>query len=369
MLTDPLLRVIDVNSNRSREAIRVMEDVARFVLDDAELARGLKTLRHDFAVAIESFASAIVVRDTPNDVGTAISTDTEHERADVRSVARAAGKRLTEALRSLEECVKTVDRSAAVVLESLRYRAYELERRLVLALGSPKGVQWRLGVLLTESLCTHHSWQRVAELALDGGAECLQVREKELTDRELLERARWLREVTHERGASLVINDRPDITVLADADGVHLGQTDMSVTDARRIVGLDRVIGVSATTLEQAVAAAHAGADGLGLGPMFETRTKATPGGRTDGSVAGLALIHAVRRHGAPLADLPHLAIGGITPANARELGAAGIRGLAVSAAVCNSPTPSEVCAQLLQSLPSPDPSPSAPPASEPTHA
>jgi len=207
--------------------------------------------------------------------------------------------------------------------------------------------QWSLCVLITESLCKR-PWEEVAQAALEAGADCIQLREKELAGRELLARAKRLRELTLAHDASLVINDRPDIAALCEANGVHLGQTDLPITEARRIVGDGVCIGISATTLAQASDALGAGADSLGLGPMFATRTKPDPGGRTDGSLAGPSLVRGVlKKH----PGTSHLAIGGITGANILELREAGAKGIATSSVVCGADDPGAVARELLEAL------------------
>lgn len=211
----------------------------------------------------------------------------------------------------------------------------------------PVRCQWSLCVLVTESLC-RRPWEEVARAALEAGADCIQLREKDLTCRELLARARRLRELTGSHNASLVINDRPDIAALCEADGVHLGQSDLPIGEARRIAGDGVCIGVSATTLDQATEALDAGADSLGLGPMFATRTKPDPGGRTDGSVAGPSLVREVlARH----PGTPHLTIGGIDANNIPGLREAGARGVAVSGTVCGADDPGAVVQGLLDSM------------------
>lgn len=207
--------------------------------------------------------------------------------------------------------------------------------------------QWSLCVLITESLCIR-PWEEVARAALEGGADCIQLREKDLPGRELLARAKRLRELTRAHDASLVINDRPDLTLLCEADGLHLGQTDLPIAEARRIVGDGVCIGISATTLAQARDALHAGADSLGLGPMFPTTTKPDPGGRTDGSLAGPTLIREVL---AAHPRTPHLAIGGIDHTTIPTLREAGAQGIAVSATVCSADDPADAARRLIAAL------------------
>ncbi len=350
----PALRILDAAANRAREAVRVMEDVARFTLDNADLTTSLKTLRHDLRAALAPADDLLPLahRDTPEDVGTVLTTDAESARPDLPAVARAAGARLTEALRSLEETAKTLRHEAPALdparFESLRYRAYDLDRQLALAL-APRPARFRLCVLLTESLCAHHDWLSVARLATDAGADCLQLREKELDDAELLRRARALVELarSHPRKPVVIVNDRPDIALLARADGVHLGQTDLPVEAVRMLAGRRLLVGVSTANLDQARAGRVAGADYCGVGPMFASTTKAKP------ALSGPAYLRAYLGEQPPLP--PPLAISGITPGTLPALvDAAQGRpfGIAVSAAIGAASDPADATRALLDRLP-----------------
>lgn len=334
-------RILDANANRAREALRVMEDAARFTLDDAELSRQLKQLRHNLAEALNKIGQLDTARDTPGDVGTDITTERELTRAGVHDVATAAGKRLSEALRSLEEFTKTLGEPAcglAPTFESLRYRGYTLEQHLNAALATGQAKQWRLCVLISESLCNDGDWLGVTEAAIAGGADCIQLREKDLDADELLRRAQQLVALCRPKGVTVILNDRPDIALAANADGVHLGQTDLPCKDARKLVGRQLLIGVSTSNLDQARQAHADGADYCGVGPMFPTQTKHKP------VIAGPDYLREYLAWG----KLPHLAIGGITPENLPELISAGVQGIAVSSSVCRANNPKATAEEML---------------------
>lgn len=333
-----VVRILDANANRAREALRVMEEAARFVLDDRDLSGACKALRHDLAAAVQHFGDLAAHRDTPGDVGTSLRTPAEGRRGTVADVALAAGKRLSEALRALEEYGKLVDPAAAAVIEQLRYRGYDIEQRLGRCLEHARARQWRLCVLISEGLCRGGDWRAVARGAIEGGADCLQLREKTLESGELLERARALVALARPRGVSVVVNDRPDVALAADADGVHLGQTDLPCRAARELVGSRLLIGVSTAHLEQAKQAVADGANYCGVGPMFATTTKAKD------HIAGPAYM---TQFVDALPTLPHLAIGGITAHNAAQVLAAGALGLAVSSAVCIAEDPASATRAL----------------------
>ena len=337
-----ILRLIDANANRAREALRVLEDYARFVLDDHELSAALKGIRHEFATILRgTLAEAIAHRDTSGDVGTGIKTQNELQRADIGEVVTAAGKRLGEALRAIEEYLKTVSPADAARIEQLRYRFYDVEHRLARTLCRTKRfADVRLYVLITEKCC-RRPWLEAAELALLGGADCLQLREKELEGRELLHRARQLVDLCRRHERLCIINDRADIAILSDADGVHVGQEDLPAAEVRKLVGPDKIIGVSTHRIEQATRARLDGADYIGVGPTFRSATKPRD------FVAGLEYCRAVANQ----VDIPAVAIAGITTANVDEVLAAGIRAVAVTAAVLDTDDPRAAAEALKKKL------------------
>ena len=255
----------------------------------------------------------------------------------------------------LEESAKLLAcETAARLFERTRYHAYTLDKRLTLSLGSGRGVQWKLCVLITESLCTHASWTDIAQSAALHGADCLQLREKGLPDSELLERAGTLTEICRAAGITAIINDRPDIALAARAHGVHLGQTDLPVAAVRGLAGSRLIVGVSTENTDQALAAFRAGADYCGVGPMFPTATKHKE------RLAGPAYL---REYLALPGVRPHLAIGGITAENAPGLAQSGCRGVAVSSFVCSAQDPAAACRSLIKALAHTEQPPSGTPA------
>ncbi|HVX84980.1 MAG TPA: thiamine phosphate synthase [Phycisphaerae bacterium] len=348
-----ILRMLDANANRAREALRVLEDVARFALNDAPLSEDLKRLRHDLAAALATLPmdQAMLARDTPRDVGTSISTPAEGQRKSLAAIATAAGKRLSEALRSIEECAKTFDAHSAKTIEQLRYRGYTLEQSLariaVLHPATERFARVRLYVLLTDALCHPEAggWERVLEALLSAvpsdGSVAIQLREKDLADAELLRRAKLFAARCGQAGVISILNDRPDIALLSRADGVHVGQDDLPAAEIRRIVGPNAIVGVSTERLEQAREAVRAGAAYIGVGPMFATTTKHKP------RLAGPAYA----AHAAAEIPLPIVPIGGITLENFHELQIHGIHRAAVCAAIIAQPDPAAAMTAFLERL------------------
>jgi thiamine-phosphate pyrophosphorylase len=336
-------RVLDAAANRAREALRVVEDYARFVLDDALLSRELKQLRHDLADTLADLPVLLLLegRDTLRDVGVAISTESEQQRHSLQAVVRANLKRLQEALRSLEEFGKLYGPDLGQKLEALRYRSYTLERALLIGADARQRLaDARLQVLVGGSLCAAALDWTIHEAAA-GGADVIQLREKKLDDRALLERARQVRRWTRQAGVLFLVNDRPDIARLVEADGVHLGQDDLPVKEARRILGGEALVGVSTHDLEQVRRAVLDGASYLGVGPTFPSATKEF------GELAGLEFVRQV----AAETSLPAFVIGGINGATIAAAVAAGARRVAVSHAVCQADEPRQAAAELRAAL------------------
>ncbi len=338
-------RILDANFNRAREALRVIEDYARYGLDCAPAAHALKQLRHDLQAALKDLAAAgglVLSRAVDGDVGREDKLPTEAERSDALGVAGASFSRLQQALRSIEEYGKLADPAIAGAVERLRYRSYEIEQML-LARARPVArlVRCRLMVLVTEKFAQGRSHAEVAEAALTGGADMIQLRVKEMADGEILQIARQLRDVTDRHGAMLIINDRPDVAALVNADGVHLGRGDLPAPEARRIMRPGCVIGSSTHNPDEAAAALRESADYLALGQIFESRPKET------GNLAGLEYIRWAAEH----VPVPTLAIGGITADNAADVIAAGAHGVAVCTAVIATENIEAAARQLRERL------------------
>ena len=358
---DTTWRIIDANLNRSREGFRVLEDYARFVRNDGNLSGQLKNLRHEL-VAAETFLPKslapelssgelsteplLMSRDTVHDVGTQLSTVAENVRSDMSDVVIANSRRVQESLRSLEEFGKLVSPKFAATVKQIRYRSYTLQQQLAMSAAdasrSPRVERIRklhnavLYVLITESTC-QLPWQQVVEASLRGGVDILQLREKHLNDRELLRRARWIADACHEADRLFIMNDRPDIAVAANTDGVHVGQDEIAVVDVRAVLGPDQVVGVSTHSLQQALAAQIDGADYIGVGPTFPSKTKSFE------DYPGLELLRQVSAN----VRLPAFAIGGINEANLSEVVKAGGSRVAVTACVSSSHDPAAVLGEL----------------------
>ncbi len=168
------------------------------------------------------------------------------------------------------------------------------------------------------------SLESAVEESLRGGITCLQLRDKKLSDEDLLPDALRLQKLCKQYGVPFIINDRVELAMQIDADGIHVGQDDMQASDVRKLIGQDKILGVSAQTVEQALAAQESGADYLGVGAVFPTKSK-------DDAVE---VPHETLNAICEAVSIPVVAIGGITRENAPQLAGSGIAGVALISAL-----------------------------------
>jgi len=336
-MVSQVYRVLDANLNRAREGLRVIEELARFVLEDRQLTERIRLLRHrlDGQNLPGRLPALLLSRDAARDVGAVSPPETEQPRVDYVHLAAANCKRVQEAARVLEEYGRLLTDTRT--FKEIRYAAYTLEKELIGRLIEPGGgaggvrpvngaaVDYTLYVITGDKYSRGRSLLEVAAAAIAGGAGVIQLREKNFSGRRLVEAGRELRRLTREKGVTLIVDDRVDVALAIDADGVHLGQDDMPIEAARRLIGPGKIIGISTHSVEQALAAEKAGADYIGVGPVYETHTK-----EDVMAPVGLELVRRV----AGVVRIPKVAIGGIKAHNAQEPVAAGADGVAVITAV-----------------------------------
>jgi thiamine-phosphate pyrophosphorylase len=199
----------------------------------------------------------------------------------------------------------------------------------------------KLHVITDVVLQSRYSHLELAEMAIAGGADTIQYRQKSGATREMIETAEQMRRLCAESGVTFIVNDRLDVAIASDADGVHLGQDDFPIPLARKLLG-HRIIGGSAATLDEARKCLEEGADYIGFGPVYPTTSKgdASP-------VTGIEFVKEV----VAAIPLPMIAIGGVTADNAPELMEAGAYGIAVISAVCCQEDPAGATRTLQQTV------------------
>ncbi len=311
MPMDELRAAIDANFNRSMEGLRVCEDICRFVLHDEILSRRAKEYRHALAelsslwMKVDMLSARDIAADPIKFVHLEeklpMESDNPIEVLFLRNIRRAI-----EAVRSIEECAR-IDNKDYGSFQSLRFHLYSFEAEAVDAI-TRKHIQRyfhnALYAILDPAFAGDDLYAATAAL-IEGGARIIQLRMKHAPAKEILEQARIIGPLCKTHGVVFVINDRPDIARCVNADGVHVGQDDMSVADARRILGVGKIVGKSTHSLEEAREAVKELPDYIAIGPVFDTASK-------DGSMLRGIGIDAVRKV-AKESNVPVVAIGGIT--------------------------------------------------------
>ena len=203
-------------------------------------------------------------------------------------------------------------------------------------------IDYTLYLVTDRALARGRTTGEIVREAVAAGVTCVQLREKNCGTREFLEEARAIQAALRGTGVPLIVNDRVDVALAVGADGVHLGQRDMAIGDARRLGPSGWIIGVSAESVDDAVQAEREGADYIGVSPVFATPTK-TDTARPLG-LEGLRQMRAAVK-------IPLVAIGGIHASNARDVIRAGADGLAVVSAIVSADSPREAAGQLRREI------------------
>ena len=332
-------RVLDAAADRGREAVRVIEDAVRFLADDTALDARLKAFRHEFAAltALLSWDERLASRAADADVGSALEGAGEYTRSSLETILAANFCRLQESLRSLEEFSKLTLPEMARRAERLRYASYTLQKEAHGVFSAADRLARlaaaRLYVLVTAGI----SDGDVEQIAC-AGTEVFQLRDKQASDRQLYHAGRRLAALFDRLAESgkipvrplLIVNDRADLAVAVGADGVHVGQTELPVQEARRVIGPGLILGLSTSQPDEAreaiaEAAGPARVDYLGAGSVFPTETK------TDAHAAGLGYLRILNDLSVPV---PVFAIGGINAGNLPQVLETGCRRVCVASAV-----------------------------------
>lgn len=327
--------MIDANLNRCSEGLRVLEDVARFLLNDSNLSQRLRTIRHGLAQETKSLGIELLSqRDVENDVGGLLSTYSEKsdEKAsflDVAELVRANAKRVEESLRVIEELARLPELSSklnSARFAQARFSLYTLEQNLVSKISRRAKLEKLSGlyVILDRQFLAGRDELDTASEIIAGGAKVIQLRDKQGKRKELLSIGQKLKKLCAQKNVLFIINDYLDLALAVDADGLHVGQEDLPLPIVRKQLPVDKIIGCSVKTISQAIKAQNEGADYIAIGSIFPTETK------KEATVVGVDIIRELKQR----TSLPVVAIGGINETNISEVVAAGADAVAVISAV-----------------------------------
>ena len=321
-----IYRAMDASISRALEGLRVCEDLLRFVVDSGDSA-AIKEFRHTISAYAKKlpWRSLLHERDVEQDQQKFFDTAGERKRRSAGDILSANLGRVIEAVRSLEEFSKMLDGESSAELQALRFRLYEFEKRALLHAEKRLNLQRLPGALyaiIDSAFIAPGDFPETALRLARGGAQVIQLRMKGAPSGEVFAAARTLSRICREQDSIFIVNDHPDIAYLAGAQGVHLGQEDLPVREARKFLPGDMIIGKSTHSYEQAMEAADEGPDYIAVGPVFDT------GSKHGSLITGIGTD--VLRRICGDARLPVVAIGGIRPENARSVMDAGASSCAV---------------------------------------
>ncbi|MBN2790102.1 MAG: thiamine phosphate synthase [Candidatus Delongbacteria bacterium] len=323
-------RIIDANINRMAEGIRVLEDHSRFISENKEINEKLRNIRHNSRkILIELDSDLISARESLSDNGLEISGKSKLDNKTTdKELIISNFKRIQEAVRSIEENLKVIDEyDKGKQFEQIRFEVYDIEKQYLSSLKFqlPKGIYG----LTAEKYSKGRSNIEVVKEMIKGGIKIIQYREKEedRSRKEMLIECLKIRELTKEKNVVFIVNDHLDIAILSKADGIHLGQDDLSVQEIKKING-NLIIGVSTHTPEQAQKAIADGADYIGVGPIFKTSTK-----KNVCDPVGLEYLDYVVKN----TDIPFVAIGGIKEDNIHQVIEKGAKSIALVTEIVGS--------------------------------
>ncbi len=322
------LRIIDANLNRIGEGLRLLEDLARLMLNDAVLTQQLKNMRHDMVKVDWKLQQQLLqARDSESDVGVDMEVPGEEKQRDISVALVANARRVQEALRVMEEMAKAPGLGLyPEKFKQSRFALYTIEKTLLSKVMRQDKIKRLFGlyVIIDTSALRGRSHIEVASQAIRGGAKVIQLRDKMHNKRELLPVAQGLRTLCAEQGVLFIMNDYLDVALAVDADGLHVGQDDLPVKVARRLLPIDKILGGSVRTVAEATAAQSEGADYIAAGAMYATPSKEMA------EVVGPERLKEIQQ----VVTLPLVAIGGINIDNLSEVLAAGADSVAVISAV-----------------------------------
>ena len=340
-----MLRILDVNLNRIGEGLRLLEDVTRFILNDPELSEQLKNMRHELLPKDRSLQKRLLrARKAGEDVGAFLDVDSEAERADAVSLVSANSRRVQQSLRVLEELAKVHGDDFGMDWDKFkhaRFALYTLEQKIVLELlrHHKKEQVAGLYVILDTQALRGRGEIEVARQAIQGGARIIQLRDKLRPKGMLVPLARELKRICAESDVLFIVNDYIDLAIDSDADGLHIGQEDLPFATARKMLPVDKILGCSSATLEEALNAEKEGADYIAVGSIYSTPSKPVT------RITGLETLRQVKSK----VSVPVVAIGGINEDNIANVISTGADAVAVISAVLGADNVKEASQRLTE--------------------
>ncbi len=342
MLRNDIYRIVDANINRASEALRVLEDWSRFIKEDSLTSQKLKNIRHKLNSIYLSIPNLVFNRESTNDLGRNIENTTK--RKCLRDILSANCKRAEEALRVLSEYGQLIGLDIKNLEES-RYEVYTLEKELLKKEKLIRLNNAKLYLITNrDNFNSDKEFLDTIKSSIEGGVNIIQLREKNESGKNILKLSKDIKEIIANINPDVlfIMNDRVDIALACNADGVHLGQDDLPISEARKITPDGFIIGLSTHSIDQGTAGLKSEADYLGVGPVFETPTKPSY------KPVGLEYVKWAKDN---LINIPWFAIGGINETNINKIIDTGASRVAIVRAIIDSKDPCTTTKQLKEHL------------------
>ena len=334
-----IFQIIDANLDRAREGLRVIEDWARFGLGKKEYVERIKNLRQ--ILGKNHYEIYKQSRNHIEDQCKGLTHQEQINRKTPEQIISSNSARVQEALRVIEEYSRLHNHKLSKIASEIRYEMYTLEIDL-LSLSERKKSEEILKendlYVITDK---KENLLEIIEEILIAGVKIIQYRFKTGTDKDHLQEAIKIKNLCKRYNSLFIINDRVDIALASNADGIHLGQDDLELKTARKLLGNSKIIGISANNEIDISNALKDGCDYIGIGPVFETKTK------KDKKPLGIEKIKTITKN----LNIPWFAIGGVTTNNISYLKRHGCKKVALVSQLMNSEDPKEDAIMILKEL------------------
>ena len=334
-----IFQIIDANLDRAREGLRVIEDWARFGLGEENFVNRIKNFRQILGKNhLEIYKKS---RNYSEDQCKGLTHIEQIKRKTPEQIISSNSARVQEALRVIEEFSRLHNNELSNIVSEIRYEVYTLEIELLrLSKRKKSGEIIKENDLYVITDQRENLLEKIEEILI-AGVKIIQHRFKKGTDKDHLEEAIKIKNLCKRHNSLFIINDRVDIALASDADGIHLGQDDLELKTARKLLGHSKIIGISANNETDISNALKDGCDYLGIGPVFETSTKKNK------KPIGIEKIKILTKD----LNIPWFAIGGITTTNISYLKSYGFKKVALVSQLMNSENPKEEAIMILKEL------------------
>ncbi|MCP4137052.1 MAG: thiamine phosphate synthase [bacterium] len=347
-MKNTIYTALDANLNRAMEGIRVCEDILRFALHSS-FSVEFKELRHSLRESSKVFPRELLIRgrDVEKDEQKFVDLESEKNRTSLQDLFGANLHRAVQAVRSLEELSKLEESGGfSGQFQKIRFTLYTLEKKVLESIYSENTINkmdHALYAILDSAFVRNNDYSGTALRLINGGASIIQLRMKSGNTGSILSLAKELAALCRERDVLFIVNDHPDIAVLSGAHGLHLGQDEIPVSEARKLLPNNMIIGISTHSPEQAEKALEQSPDYIAIGPIFGTTSKTADHIPGIGSDVILQIKEKI--------NMPIVAIGGITPDNVPEIIRAGCFCPAIISALYKDDAIEENCREFVEAL------------------